>query len=90
MLGFGNLKDKIANLSEGLKSQFSTEIESTEVESNLKSQSEILSRYQVIISKIIIYLVKVRVVGVVSKDHSSSYCFSFSWKSARAKLRACQ
>ena len=47
MLGFGNLKDKIANLSEGLKSQFSTEIEPTEVESNLKSQSHILSRYQV-------------------------------------------
>ena len=47
MLGFGNIKDKIANLSEGLKSQFSTEIEPTEVESNLKSQSQILSRYQV-------------------------------------------
>ena len=53
MLGFGNLKDKIANLSEGLKSQFSTEIEPTEVESNLKSQSQILSRYQVIIILII-------------------------------------
>lgn len=46
MLGLGSLKDKIANLGEGLKSQFSVETEPVSVESDLCAGSAVLTHYQ--------------------------------------------
>ena len=45
MLGLGSLKDKIANLGEGLKSQFSVEAEPAR-ESDLCAGSAVLTHYQ--------------------------------------------
>ena len=46
MLGLGSLKDKISNLGEGLKSQFSFEVEAVEVESNPGAGASLLTHYQ--------------------------------------------
>ena len=46
MLGLGSLKDKIANLGEGLKSQFSVEVEPVSAESDLTAGSAVLTHYQ--------------------------------------------
>jgi len=46
MLGLGSLKDKISNLGEGLKSQFSFDVEAGEAETNLSAGAGLLSHYQ--------------------------------------------
>ena len=46
MLGLGSIKERIATIGEGLKSQFSGEVEYDEVCVNLRAGSKILSHYQ--------------------------------------------
>lgn len=46
MLGLGSIKERIATIGEGLKSQFSGEVEHDEVCVNLRAGSKILSHYQ--------------------------------------------
>ena len=46
MLGLGSLKDKITHLGEGLKSQFSFEVEAVEGETNPEAGARLLTHYQ--------------------------------------------
>ena len=46
MLGLGSIKERIATIGEGLKSQFSGEVEQDEALVNLRAGSKILSHYQ--------------------------------------------
>ena len=47
MLGLGSIKDRIATIGEGLKSQFTTESESDEAVVNLQAGAQLISHYQV-------------------------------------------
>jgi len=46
MLGLGSIKDRIATIGEGLKSQFTTESESDEAVVNLQAGAQLISHYQ--------------------------------------------
>ena len=48
MLGLGSIKERIATIGEGLKSQFSGEVEQDEALVNLHAGSKILSHYQAV------------------------------------------
>ena len=48
MLGLGSIKERIATIGEGLKSQFSGEVEQDEALVNLRAGSKILSHYQAV------------------------------------------
>ena len=47
MLGLGSIKDRIATIGEGLKSQFTSESESDEAVVNLQAGAQLISHYQV-------------------------------------------
>ena len=47
MLGLGSLKDRIATIGEGIKSQFVTETEPEDTNKNLNAGSQILAHYKV-------------------------------------------
>ena len=47
MLGLGSIKDRIATIGEGIKSQFSADVETEDTSVNLLAGSKIITHYQV-------------------------------------------
>ena len=47
MLGLGSIKDRIATIGEGIKSQFSADVETEDASVNLLAGSKIITHYQV-------------------------------------------
>ena len=47
MLGLGSIKDRLSTLGEGIKSQFSSEVETRDAGVRLEAGAKIVSHYQV-------------------------------------------
>ena len=47
MLGLGTIKDRLSTLGEGIKSQFSSEVETRDAGVRLEAGAKIVSHYQV-------------------------------------------
>ena len=52
MLGLGTIKDRLSTLGEGIKSQFSSEVETRDAGVRLEAGAKIVSHYQVRLSVI--------------------------------------
>ena len=54
MLGLGSIKDRIATIGEGIKSQFVTETETEETNTSPNAGNKILTYYQVTVDNIVL------------------------------------